>query len=157
MNTIIVHMGENSWTGQALHLACALARNTGAEIALLRLIPVQHMRWVGTDMVNNDVTSEEYELLRGYAATAEDYGVTMALTNMQYQSGLGEALADAADNLNASVVFAALPESTIPYWHQLQTWLLERRLTGAKRTLYTLEREANFQPTSTTITVRAGE
>ena len=40
--TIMVHIGERAWTAETLHSACVLARKTGAEIALIKMVPVQH-------------------------------------------------------------------------------------------------------------------
>src|SRR5215813_11249470 len=115
MTTTMVHMADHRWTSEALHLACALARNNQAEVALVRMMPVQHIAWLGTDFGNTPVTSQEYERLQEYQATAEDYGVDLSVQSMQYIT-LPEALVEAADHLGASVVFASLPKSHFPYW-----------------------------------------
>jgi hypothetical protein len=136
INTVLVQLAEETWTSQAVHLAAALARNCDAQLVLLRLIPVRHLSYLGSDFGSTPVTSEEYARLRSYEATAEDYGLALTVASTQAVSPLA-AVAEAADHLDAQVVFACVPESRIPYWHQYQSWKLERRLRP--RTLYTLD------------------
>lgn len=137
MRTIIVQMSERHWTMQALHLACALARNNHAQVILLRLMAVNHPGYLGTAFGNRSVSGAEYVDIKEYAATAEDYGIEMSLCQMQCVTSLG-ALADAAEELDADVVFAHVPESRIPYWRRLQVWNLERRLSHSQ--LFTLDK-----------------
>ncbi len=138
MNTILVQMTNETWTMQALHLACALARNNGARIALLRLMQVQHLGFLGTEFGSAPLSQQEHAAWLNYAATAEDYGVEIVRQAMQCWSPL-EAIADAADYVDAQVVFAHIPHSYIPYMDRWQRWQLQRRLEKAGRQLFTLE------------------
>jgi hypothetical protein len=138
MYTILVQMADETWTGQALHFACALARNNGARIILLRLMQVQQLSYLGTEFGSMPLSAREYAAWLGYAATAEDYGVELVRHSMQCWSKL-DALADAADYLAAQVIFGYIPHSRIPYMDRLQRWGLQRRLGKANRQLYTLE------------------
>ncbi len=138
MKTILVQMSEPSWTMQALHLACALARNNVAHIILLRLMPVAHPSYLGTAFGNSLPTDDERHAIAEYAATAEDYGVELSIQPMQCATTL-DALVDAADQVNAAVVFAHLRQSWLPYWHKFQIWNLKRQLSAAGRQLFMLD------------------
>jgi hypothetical protein len=133
-----------------MHLASALVRNEGGEVALLRLLPVQHLSFLGTSLGDVSPTGQEYEDLKQYAATAEDYGVDMTVYTMQCYAPL-EAVAQAANQLDAQVVFASVPPSHIPYWHRFQTWKLARRLNH--RQVFTLDQPAEFHNWVPSITV----
>jgi hypothetical protein len=50
-----------------------------------------------------------------------------------------EAVVEAADCLNADVVFARVPDSRIPYWYSVRRWMLKRRLAAARRQIFTLD------------------
>lgn len=152
MNTILVQMSEKVWTMQALHLACALARNSSATLVLARLVEVQHYAHLGTPFGDNVPTPQEYDDIQEYAATAEDYGIEFSFRVMQCANRL-EALADAADYLDSEVVFAHIPRSRIPYWQDIQTWLLKRRLAAGHRQLFTLARPSQQETYAPSITV----
>ncbi len=138
MKTILVQMSEPAWTMQALHLACALARNNSTQIILLRLIPVHHPSYLGTAFGNTPPADHEQHELDEYAATAEDYGVALSIQPMQCATTL-DALVDAADQLNVDVVFAHPGKSWLPYWQAFQTWNLKRQLSAVQRQLFTLD------------------
>ena len=144
MNTqlIMVQMAERKWTVDALHLACAMARGNNAEIALIRMISVPHVQWLGTDMAYCAPTVEEQHNIQSYAAIAGEYGVTLTVNALPY-STLTDAIADTADYLNAAIVFASIPQSVASYWHRFQVWNLRRRLASQGRKLYTLEKPAD--------------
>lgn len=138
MSAILVQMGKAEWTTEALQAACTLARKNGDSVALVRLIQVTHPGYLGTELGNAPPSHEEYRKLLDYAASAEDYGVELTVHNMQCVTPL-DAVADAAAQLEAGVVFAQVPESRIPYWRKFQIWNLERRLRSEKRQLVTLD------------------
>lgn len=150
MQTIIVQMSDRQWTMQALHLACALARNNHAQVILLRLIAVNYPGYLGTPFGNGSLTRSEYADIKEFVATAEDYGIELSLSQMQCVSSPG-ALADAANELKADVVFAHVPESRIPYWRRLQVWNLERRLSHCQ--LFTLDKSGRSPDEALSITL----
>lgn len=153
MKTILVQMADKDWTAQALHLACALARNQGMEVVLLRLMQVQHISYLGSDFGDVPFTHVEHEQLREYNDTAEDYGVTLTLEQMQCIAPL-EAVTEAAEALDAEMVFMRIPESRIPYLHQFQAWRMEQRIKAAGgRQLFTLDKPRNVEH-APTITVK---
>ena len=133
--TIMIQVGERTWTVETLHSACILARKTGAEIALVKMIPVQHLSWLGTDFGYRLFTEHDRQELHDYELTLEDYGIQFSINVIQYTM-LIDALVQAAKNLDAQVVFAQLPKSPIPYWHQFQTGMLRRRLVYQHRQLF---------------------
>jgi hypothetical protein len=132
-----------------MHLAAALARNEGGKVALLRLVPVQHLSFLGTPLGDVSPTNQEYEDLKQYTATAEDYGVELTVYTMQCYASL-DAVAQAAQAVDAQVVFASVPPSHIPYWQRLRTWQLAHKLNH--RQLFTLDQPAerhNWVPSIT--------
>lgn len=138
MKTILVHLSEPAWTMQALHLACALARHNAAHIILLRLMPVDHPTYLGSASRALLPTYQEYQILDEYAATAEDYGVALSVQPMQCATTLA-ALVDAADQINADIVFAHIRPGWLPYWREFRRWNLKRQLAAAHRQLFTLD------------------
>jgi hypothetical protein len=135
VNTILVQITNETWTLRALHLACVLARSNGARIILLRLMQVQHLSYLGTEFGSTPLSQQEYAAWHDYVTIAEDYGVEIVRRSMQCWSVLG-AIAAAADHVDAQVVFAYIPPSSISYMHSLQRWSLQRRLAKARRQLY---------------------
>jgi hypothetical protein len=152
MAIILVQLSEKLWTMQAVHLACALARNNRARVILLRITPVRHLSYLGTPFGDEPLSTQEYTDMKEYAVTAEDYGVELTLQPMQCYSAF-DALADAAEQLDARIVFANIPPSRLPYWQRFQAWQLERRFSAAHRQLFTLNKSnRSNQLPSVTIT-----
>ncbi len=139
---IMVQMAERRWTIDALHLACAMAQSTNAEVALIRMISVPHLQWLGTDLAHRVPTLQERTDIQSYAAVAQEYGVAFTVNSLPY-STFTDAIADTAQYLNAAVVFASIPKTVVPYWHRFQVWNLRRRLAHQDRKLYTLEQPAD--------------
>ncbi len=153
MNTIMVQLRDRQWTLQALHLASAMARNQEAVVVLVRMVPVQQMTWVGTDLANIPMSKAEHQLVDELQATAEDYGVKISLRDMQYFT-LKEALVESAELLESKVVFATLPASSLPYWRRFQMWSLQRHLQYRECQLYTLEPAADRDTKTSSVTIQ---
>src|SRR5436305_12329422 len=102
---IMVQIADRQWTMVAMHLAAALARNTGTELILVKMAPVQHLGWLGTEFGSPTLSRQDCEEIRDYEATAEDYGVPLSKQVFQYVF-LPEALSDAADYFGVGIVFA---------------------------------------------------
>ncbi len=143
--TIMVQAADREWTLAALHFACALARNTGAEITMIKMAPVQHLGWLGTEFGCNSIGEQDHVDLHEFKETAEDYGVAISVHVFQYATFL-EAVADAAAFVDASVVFAKIPASRLGLWHRAQEWYLRHLLANQHRQLYTLEKPAQATP-----------
>ena len=154
MKNIMVQVSNKSWTMEALHLACAMARDSDTTITLVRFMEVGHPSYLGTSMGNIAPTPQEYQELQDYQATAEDYGVELDVRSIQCLSPL-DVVAQAADELEADVVFARVPEHAIPYWRKFQIWNLERGLKSQARQLYTLDKPANITEWVPSVTVNA--
>ncbi len=133
---VMVQIADYQWTLQTLHLACTLACQLDAEIALLKLQPVQHLGWLGSDFGQQTLTSQASKEISSYQEMAEDYGVAMHLTIFQYAI-LPDAISDAATHVNAQVVFAKPPANPLLFWEQVDFWFLRRRLKQHNRQLYT--------------------
>lgn len=154
MNTIMVRMDGERWTTDAMHLACTLAKNMNAGVTLVRLMCVQHTSWLGTDTGEMPPTASEQKALREYLAIAAKYDVRFEVRSMQYVS-LVDALIEAADYLDAGVVFAKLPQGYLPLWHKFELWNLKRRLSASNRQLQTLEQPANTADWSPAVVIKA--
>jgi hypothetical protein len=157
MYTILVQMGEEKWTMEAMHLACALARSawgSGARVALLRLMEVQQLSYLGTSFGEVPPDEAEFRRLKEYNATAEDYGVVFAVHSMQCVSRL-DAVVQAADELDAVVVFARVGPSRFAFWQRFQVWNLQRRFRRKQCQLFTLDQPVGSLEWMPSITVRA--
>ncbi len=134
MNTepvIMVQIAEHKWTMDALYEACQMAHHMNARIALISLIPTLHASWLGTDLpyAHFDALDDELEI---YEAMLDDFDVPYTSLLFQYMS-LSEALAQAAEHVQADVVFARIPASGIPFWQHFQEWSLHRRFAQENR------------------------
>ena len=138
VQTILVAVAAHEWTLEALHRACRLARQTGAQIALVRMVQVQHVEWLGTEFGYTEMSYQDRLNINEYRATLEDYGIPYRLINFQYAT-FNEALEQVADQADAQIVFAAVPKSLIPHWHRFQSWRLRQRMEMNHRILFTLE------------------
>ena len=121
MKTILVQFAETRWTSEAVTQACILARNSQACVVVLRLIPVPHPSYLGTDIGYLPPNPREYRRLDEYRATAEDYGVNLTIEAMHSISSF-DALLQAVEHFGAEIVFAHFPRSWIPYWQRFQVW-----------------------------------
>jgi len=134
---ILVQMSDYTWTMEALHLACGLARRQGVYITLLRLIPVQP-HWLGTDYGWAIESFHEWKNMSEYRATAEDYGVELVVQPMQYIS-FHDAVIQVVSFLKAAVVFVHIPSSSFSWWDRFRIRGLERRLAKVNCHLQTLD------------------
>ena len=132
--TIMVQIADRAWTLDAVHAACRMGRRSPAVIALISMIPVQHPGWLGTEWGSMDFSDVAKDDLEDYQDTVLDYGLDCRMVQCQYIDFV-DGLADAAEQLNAQIVFAKLPPTLIPAWHRLQVWLLKRRLSRQQRQL----------------------
>lgn len=135
---VLVVPGERKWTTRALHLACAMARSNGGEVTVLKMVPVGHPALLGSPEGSCRVRREEMAALAELAAIAEKYDVPANITLCQFAS-YNHALVDAAEQLEARAVFAALRPSHIPFWTRYQYWRVETILGRRGCTLYTVE------------------
>jgi hypothetical protein len=140
--TILIQLSDYSWTVQALHLACSMARSQRETVTLLRLMQVRHISYLGSEFGRTPITDQEMGELLSYQDTAEDYGVEIELEQMQCLNPI-DAIAEAANVLSATAVFARVPPSLIPIWHDLVEARLQYRLWRAGRSLYTLQPSPN--------------
>jgi len=136
----MVQMTNSEGTLEALHFACALACGKQAKVALVKMVPVQHPALLGTEFGDMNLTGQDREEMANYQVIASNYGVAAEAHYFQYVT-LAEAVAEAADYVDAQIVFAALPNSLIPFWRRFHAWMLRRRLIQRNRQLYLLEHD----------------
>lgn len=150
--TAVVYGSNQQWTYNALHLACALARTKAMEIALVDMIRVQHLAWLGTGLGCQDHVEQIYNQLHSYEQIAQEYNVPMTIYFHQYYSSLADAIVDSARQLDAAVVFATLPDTTLAVWRKYQLRRLENQLMKQRCQLFTLEKPANTPDWTPSIT-----
>jgi hypothetical protein len=131
-SVIMVHLSDREWTLEALHCASLLARNTSATLALVKLVPVEHLGWLGTEFGYMNFTHQEQTEFADFQATVEDYGIEFTPVLFQYMT-LVEGIAQAAGYVDAQKVFAHVPASIIPFWTRFQRWQLKRQLARQNR------------------------
>ena len=131
---IMVQVAGSAWTQKSLERACILARSQSSQVLLVKMIPVQHIVWLGTELGNQCVTNKDLDQIVECRATAEVYGVRVSNHLFQYVT-LPEAILQAAQYFDADVVFATLPPCLLPIWRQFQIWWLGHCLAGEHRIL----------------------
>lgn len=125
---IMVQIEEPQWTADVLHAACRMARTCDGEIALVHLVRVRRLMYLGSDFGYLDLSDDDKRCLEACIDTVEDYGLPYSVTFYQH-CGLYEGIAGAAETVAASAVFARLPHSAIPFWSDCQFELLRMRLS----------------------------
>ena len=159
METVImVQIADNdrAWTLEALHCAAIMARERSAKIVLVKMIPVQHIGWLGTELGYLHLTEHDEQELADYAATLEDYGVDYEVCPFQYAT-LTDALVQAAEFVGAQTVFATLPASRIPFWQRFQLHDLRHHLAQDQRVLIEEPAYPQADPTAIPMMVAVSE
>lgn len=138
MGNIIVQLADPQWTTQALHLASALARNTGSHVTFLHLMLARNPGLLGSEMATPAPTWAEQDQFREYGTICEDYGVDCVLQPMQYVSLTG-ALQDAAMLLKARAFFVKKPDSHFTLWNRFWAWRLHQVMRSTGCQLYLVD------------------
>ncbi len=134
-NKIMVQTGEFRPTLEAVHLAAAMARDQQAMLVLVEMVAVSQPAWLGTDLGDVGRAEHTHQEMESYRAVAEEYGVPVTVQPFQYVTLLG-AIVDAADYVNARLVFVVLPKTTLPLWHRFRVWRLRQQLGSRGRQLF---------------------
>ena len=131
---IMVVTGEHAWTLQALHLAAAMARETGASLLLVEPVRVSHLEYLGAGLRETLLPYERLVALSEYSAAIRDYGIEVAVAPYEYTDYAG-GLVSAVEQIAPLAVFAPAPGGRLPLLAAARLWLLRRALG---RPLYTL-------------------
>lgn len=99
------------------------------------MVPVQHVGWMETDLGYRHLTETAATKIRDCLATVEDYGFQAEVVEFQYPTWL-EGTLQAADYVNASVVYAAKPAAAWATWGRFLAWLIQRGLERQERVWY---------------------
>lgn len=130
---IMVQLDDHRWTLEVTHTASQIARSNNAEIVFVKLVPVQHIGWLGTELGYRAFTGRDYADLREYASVAEDYGVTDHVQAFQYVTFV-EGIVQAAEFFDTDLVFA-IPLHPQSLLGRLQRRYLKRSLANHHRLL----------------------
>ena len=129
---VMVQVGESGWTTHALHAACRWARARHAAVAIVVMVPVQHLSWLGSEVGTTVPTEADMDRLEDCLATVEDYGLEAEVVRFQYTTWL-EGTLQAAEYAEASVVYAEAPTATWPTWRRVLAWSMRRQLNRQGR------------------------
>ncbi|MCL4250016.1 MAG: hypothetical protein KJ065_17855 [Anaerolineae bacterium] len=135
---VMVEMDDLRWTAEALKAACPEAKQIGGKVVVALLLSESQCTLAGLDPDNYAFTQAEYDELRQYRAIAEEHGVEIDARVFEYRD-LAEGIVQAADALNAAVVYAHLPATLLPFQHQRQVRHLERELDSHHHELRNFE------------------
>lgn len=108
-------------------MACRLIIPTGGRIVLLKLMPVQHPRLLGSGFENLAVSEADQAALHDYLAAAKSQGVFATVLLFQYVEQFA-AIEQAAWQEAATVVIASLPVIRVPIVRRWQLARLRRKL-----------------------------
>jgi len=156
MGSILVQVADPEWTMQAVHLACAMARNTHSPLVLLHLMEVRNPYLLGAEIGVMPPSRSQLEAIGEYSMIAEDYGLELTVRPMSFIS-LADALVQAAEHTHASVVFAPVPQSRLPFWRKLHLLNLRRQLTAQGCQLYTLDEPEQTEDWVPTVSMKAAK
>ena len=131
---IMVVTGEHAWTLQALHLAAAMARETGASLLLVEPVRVSHLEYLGAGLREALLPYDRLTALHEYAAAIRDYGIEVTIAPYECTDYIG-GLLSAVDQVAPLAVFAPAPGGRLPLLAEARLWYLRRAL---RRPLYTL-------------------
>jgi hypothetical protein len=127
MSTILVQFAERQWTMRAMHLACAMARSSDAQVLLLVLSRVPSPFLLGAEIAMMRPTPRELAALHDCAHIANEYGVALRVEPMQYDT-IGGAIAQAVVEYEAVAAFVQMPHSRMPFADRLERWSIQRQL-----------------------------
>lgn len=124
---IMVQIADPVWTGEAIHSACMVARTCRGRLALVQMVRVQYLAYLGSELGYMGADEGDEDLVEACVAVAEEYNVPCIVHLYQYTS-LPGAIAGAAAFVGARVVFANLPRQRIPFMRTLKLEALRWRL-----------------------------
>lgn len=124
---ILLLIARRGWTLSAVHAACQLAHEIDATILLVKMVGVQHLGWLGTELGYMDFTFEEQAEMTEYEEIIAEYDVEFTCYIYQYVS-LFNAIVQMAEQARPQVAFATLPPSLIPGWRNFQLDRLRQQL-----------------------------
>lgn len=139
--TVMVQMADTKWTKAAVEVACQKALIIGAELALVEMIACECLNWQGIEPDEYVFSESELDDIELYKSIAKVYGVPVSVHVFKYDS-LADAIARAADELNADAVFVTLPSTLIPFLRERQILHLSHLLEEHHHHLYSIEQPA---------------
>jgi len=135
---VMVEMGSLRWTVEAMRAACPEAKRIGGTIVVALLMPESHCTLAGIDPETYTFSLDEQKELREYQAIADMHGVELKSRAFAYQE-LAQGIVDAADTLDAQIVYAHLPATLLPFQHQRQVRHLAKELESHHHELRNFE------------------
>lgn len=134
---IMVQLADRTWTEYAVQTACQMARASGAEIVLLSMVRVQQIGLLGTSLGDRSFPREEQLNLLAYLQIIAQADAPCTVKRFQYIS-LAGAISEAAEWVDADVVFATMPHRILPLQRRLEMANMRRALTKQGRRLIDL-------------------
>lgn len=141
MKTILVQMADSKWTKSAISAACDLARESGAEIVLARMLSASFLNWRGMTVDEYMFTDAECEDIYAYEEIARKANVPIRSMIFEYHD-LADGLAKAAAAVDADKVIAQMPHETLPIGESLELKYMERLMAARRQQLYTVKQPA---------------
>ncbi|MBE0690494.1 MAG: hypothetical protein IH587_10285 [Anaerolineae bacterium] len=99
----------------------------GGIVVVTLLLPESHCILAGIDPETYTFSQDEQNELREYQAIADTHGVELGTRVFSYHE-LAAGIVDAADTLNAEIVYAHLPATLLSFQRQRQVRHLAREL-----------------------------
>jgi hypothetical protein len=131
---IMVQVNEPQWMQDVLNCACQSAESCGGRIILIVMERVEHISDVGSNVGHLQFDEQERRMLQTYANTVAARGIGCDVELYQYWDMFG-GIAEAAREMGATVVFAKLPRSRIPFWSASRFEVLRQHMAHAGQQL----------------------
>lgn len=134
IRSILIVLGDHDWTIRAMHLACAMARDNGAVVFIVKMLRVNHPLLLGDVGGYVNYTALDRTALQACGDIAAEYGVPFREHVCTY-ADFAAGLAGAAEQLDAGVILTPPYTSRFEPWNRFMLWRV-RRIVG--RPLFTL-------------------
>jgi hypothetical protein len=132
---IMVQINEPQWMQEVLSTACTVAQECGGRIILVKMVRVAHESHLGNDHGPLQLDEQEQQLLQAYANAIAACGIECTLEFYRCWDLYG-AIADAAREMGATVVFANHPRSRIPFWSASRFEVLRQHMAHSGQQLF---------------------
>lgn len=120
---LMVILGDRSWTLQAMHLACAMARDSGGMVYAVKMVRVNNPVLLGDSAGYVNYSTQDRHALQDCEHTAQAYAIPFR-PHVCIYANYAAGLATAAEQLDAAVLFVPPSLGRLVLWNRYQRWRL---------------------------------
>lgn len=136
---LIVVLGDPTWSIKAMHLACAMARDSESVVFIIKMVRVNNPLLLGDPAGYVNYSAADRHALQDCEAIAVTYSVPVRQHVCPYADFVA-ALAGLTTQFDAAVLFASHGNSRFTIWNRYQHW---RMVHAVGRPVYGLNTTAD--------------